>query len=444
MADSTKTRQYLPVLTLLIISGAMFAGHFGVGDVIFPVILGRNAGSSWFPAALGYFIVNSIGAWLAYIACARQGQTLGGIAQRTLGRIAGGIYTAIPVLIEVLFILPRVSSATHEMSIASFFPGVALWMSLLVFFLLNWYLAYSRAKVIDRIGKILAPLLVAFIVVLLLRGIIAPNTGVPARGMGGALGNGLLEGYNTMNAMAAFLFGGWILNELTRRGVQEKSLQKRNLVVLGLLTAIALGLTSTGLVYLGASTGSLFPEAPIGALSVEVAASLLGFIGKIIFAVLIFFACITTSASITSMAGDMLKEVTGGKIPYKLTTAAASILGFVLGLVGLSRIVRYTIPWLMLIYPSVVVLILVSLSRSFFERFRPAITAAVVTALVFSVGDFLSGLGFPKNPVSGIVSRLPLGRQSFGWLIPTAVVMAVALLITLAVRGGRRSTAGAA
>jgi len=438
MTDSSKTRQYLPLITLLIISGAMFAGHFGVGDVIFPVILGRKAAASWFPAALGYFLVNSIGALLAYIACAQQGQTLGGIAQRTLGKVAGGIYAAIPVAIEVLFILPRVASATHEMSIASFFPGVALWITLLVYFVLNWYLAFSRAKVVDRIGKILSPLLIAFIVVLLLRGIIAPNAAVPDGTMSGALGNGLLEGYNTMNAMAAFLFGGWILNELSRRGVENKGAQNRNLVMLGLLTAIALGLTSTGLVYLGASTGSLFPEAAIGALSVEVAAALLGFIGKIIFAILIFFACITTSASITSMAGDLLQEVTRGKIPYKLTTVVASVLGFVLGLVGLSRIVRYTIPWLMLIYPSVVVLILVSLSRPFFERFKPAITAAVITALVFAIGDFLSGLGFPKNPASAMVSQLPLGRQGFGWLIPTVVVMAVAMIITLAVRGGGR------
>ncbi len=442
MTDRSKAQQYLPLITLLIISGAMFSGHFGVGDVIFPVILGRNAGGSWFPAALGYFIVNSLGVWLAYMACARQGQTLGGIAQRTLGRVAGGIYTAIPVAIEVLFILPRVSSATHEMSIASFFPGVALWMTLLAYFLLNFYLAYSRAKVVDRIGKFLSPLLIAFILVLLLRGIIAPNAAVPTTRMNGALGNGLLEGYNTMNAMAAFLFGGWILNELTRRGVEDKGLQNRNLTVLGLLTAVALGLTSTGLVCLGASTGSLFPKAEIGVLSVEVAASLLGLVGKIIFAVLILFACITTSASITSMAGDMLKEVTGGKIPYKVTTAVASILGFVLGLVGLSRIVRYTIPWLMLIYPSIVVLILVSLSRPFFERFRPAIAAAVITAVVFSVGDFLTGLGFPGNPVSSLVAALPLGKQSFGWLLPTVIVMAVALLITAA--GGRKGSAAKA
>ncbi|MDX9801211.1 MAG: branched-chain amino acid transport system II carrier protein [Spirochaetia bacterium] len=429
MKNGSKSRSYLPLITLFVISGAMFAGHFGVGDVIFPVILGRGAGSAWFPAALGYFIVNSLGVWLAYVACARQGQTLAGIAQKTLGRIGGGVYVAIPVMIEVFFILPRVSSATYEMSVASFFPGTALWLFLIIYFLLNFYLAFSRAKVIDRIGKVLAPLLIAFVVILLLRGIFSPGAPAPSTGMANAVGGGMLNGYNTMNAIAAFLFGGWILNELSLRNVTDKREQDKNLTALGLLTAVALGVTSTGLVYLGATTGSLFPEAAIGTLSVDIAASLLGVIGKAIFAVLIAFACLTTSASITSMAGDMLKEVSKGKIKYVWTTAAASIIGFIFGLVGLSRIVRFTIPWLMLLYPSIVVLILASLSYNF-DKFKKVIAAGVITSLIFSIGDFLTGVGFPGNIVSKNVAMLPLGKINFGWLIPTVAVMIIVYLVT--------------
>jgi len=421
-------KKYLPMITLFVISGAMFAGHFGVGDVIFPVVLGRDAGASWLPAAFGYFIVNSLGVWLAYMACARQGQTLAGIAQKTLGRIGGGIYVAIPVLIEVFFILPRVSSATYEMSVASFFPGITLWSVLLVYFILNFYLAYSRAKVIDRIGKFLAPLLIAFVVVLLLRGIIAPASAAPAKAMPNAIGSGMLNGYNTMNALAAFLFGGWILNELSLRNIKDKSGQNSNLVILGLLTALALGITSSGLVFLGATTGSMFPEAPIGVLSVEVAAALLGMTGKVIFSVLVAFACITTSASITSMAGDMLKEVSGGKIKYAWTAAAASVIGFTLGLVGLSRIVRFTIPWLMLIYPSIVVLIIASLSTRF-DSYKKVIASGVITALIFSTGDFLTGVGFADNFVSRNVALLPLGKINFGWLVPTLAVMIIVYFV---------------
>lgn len=420
---------YLPLIVLLIISGAMFAGHFGVGDVIFPVFLGRGAGSSWFLAALGYFIVNSIGVWLAYIAIARQGKTMAGISREVLGPVFGGIYTIIPVLIQVLFILPRVSSATHEMSIASFFPGIPLWLTLAVYFLLNFYLVFSRTTAVDKIGKFLAPVLILFILVLVVRGIVAPNAGVPAEGMKNAVGGGMLNGYNTMNALAAFLLGGWILNELSLRKVEDRPSRGANLIRLGLFTAIALGVTSTGLVYLGASTGTLFPKAEIGGLSVEIAASLLGVVGKAVFAVLIFFACITTSAAITSMAGDMFKEVSNGKIPYVLTAALACVAGFALGLVGLSRIVRFTIPWLMLVYPSVIVMILASLSNRL-ARFRAVVAAGVIASVVMSIGDFLATMGFKENFVSKLVAQFPLGGIGFGWVIPTAVVMLVVFLAT--------------
>ena len=422
-------KRYLPLATLFVISGAMFAGHFGVGDVIFPAVLGRDSGAAWFPSALGYFIMNSIGVWLAYMGVARQDKTMAGISRDVLGKTIGGIYVIIPVLIQILFILPRVSSATHEMAVASFFPGIPLWITLLVYFLLNFYLASSRSKVVDRLGKLLSPALILFIVILLVKGVIAPNGQVAAEGMKNAIGGGLLNGYNTMNALAAFLLGGWILNELKLRKVEDKPSQTANLIRLGLFTAIALGVTSTGLVYLGASTGTLFPNAEIGVLSVEIAGSLLGVIGKAIFAILIALACITTSASITSMAGDMFSEVSGGKIKYLWVTIAASVAGFALGLVGLSRIVRFTIPWLLLVYPSVIVLIITS-QFSKFQQFRTTIAAGVATSVLFSVGDFLGAMGFPGNPVGRLVARLPLGSISFGWLIPNAAVMIVVLFVS--------------
>jgi LIVCS family branched-chain amino acid:cation transporter len=232
-----------------------------------------------------------------------------------------------------------------------------------------------------------------------------------------------------MNALAAFLLGGWILNELKLRKVEDKPSQTANLIRLGLFTAIALGVTSTGLVYLGASTGTLFPNTEIGVLSVDIAASLLGVIGKAIFAVLIALACITTSASITSMAGDMFSEVSGGKIKYLWVTIAASIAGFVMGLVGLSRIVRFTVPWLLLVYPSVIVLI-ISSQFTRFRQFRMTVAAGVATSVFFSIGDFLGAMGFPGNPVGKLVARLPLGSVSFGWLVPTIAVMIVVLLVS--------------
>jgi len=418
----------LPVSVLVIITGAMFSSHFGVGDLIFPPILGRGAGTSWFTAALGYMIVNSIGVWLAYMACAHQNQSLTGIASKTLGNFFGKIYTAIPILIVVFFILPRVSSATHEMAILPLLPSVPLWLTLAVFFLICFYVAYTRATVIDKLGKILAPILILFVIILAVKGIATPLSAPQAPSSTNILSTGMLEAYNTMNAIAALLFGGWVLHELNIRNIKTKEDQNKNLNIIGFSTAVLLGVTSTVLVYLGASSGASFPEASIGVLSTNIAQGLLGQIGLVSFAIIMAFSCLTTAAAIISMAGDMFLEMTNNKMNYRLTVTLATIIGFTLGLVGLSKIVKYTVPWLVLLYPSIVVLILSALYYQF-DKIKNAVTIGVVVALIFGLGDMLSFYGLTSNIITKIASQLPLGKQGLGWILPTIVIMILAQLI---------------
>ncbi len=421
-------KNLLPVSILIVISGAMFSSHFGVGDLIFPPILGRGAGASWFTAALGYMIINSIGVWLAYLACAHQNQSLTGIATRTLGDFFGKIYTAIPILITIFFILPRVSSATHEMAILPLSPSIPLWITLAIFFLLSFYVAYTRATVIDKLGKILAPVLILFVIILAVRGIASPLSIPKSPGSLTALSDGMLNAYNTMNAIAALLFGGWVLHELNIRNIKTKEDQNINLNVIGFSTAVLLGITSTALVYLGASSGSSFPDASIGVLSTKIAQGLLGQIGLFSFAVIMALSCLTTAAAIISMAGDMFSEMTNGKLKYRVTVALSTIIGFTLGLVGLSRIVKYTVPWLVLLYPSIIIIILSALYYKF-DKIRKSVTIGVIVALFFGLGDMLSFYGLTSNFITKISSQLPLGGQGLGWFLPTIIIMGIAQLI---------------
>ena len=421
-------KNLLPISVLIVISGAMFSSHFGVGDLIFPPILGRGAGASWFTAALGYMIINSIGVWLAYLACAHQNKSLTGIATKTLGDFFGKIYTAIPILITIFFILPRVSSATHEMAILPLLSSVPLWITLVIFFLLSFYVAYTRATVIDKLGKVLAPVLILFVIILVIKGVATPLSVPKAPGSLNALSDGMLNAYNTMNAIAALLFGGWVLHELNIRNIKTKEDQNKNLNVIGFSTALLLGITSTALVYLGASSGSSFPDASIGVLSTKIAQGLLGQIGLFSFAVIMALSCLTTAAAIISMAGDMFSEMTNGKLNYRVTVALSTIIGFTLGLVGLSRIVKYTVPWLVLLYPSIIIIILSALYYKF-DKIKRSVTIGVIVALFFGLGDMLSFYGLTSNFITKISSRLPLGGQGLGWFLPTIIIMVIAQLI---------------
>jgi len=433
-------RELLPLSVILVISGAMFSSHFGVGDIIFPPMLGRDSGTSWFTASMGYALVNSVGVWLAYLACAHQNQSLGGIVSRTLGNAFGKIYTAIPVLITVFFILPRVASATHEMAVLPLFPQVPLWVSLAVFFLLSFYIAFTRATVIDKLGKLLAPALILFVIILVVKGIMLPLSVPHTPGAETPLKDGMLNAYNTMNAIAALLFGGWVLHELEMRGISSVEDQDRNLNVIGIGTAVLLGITSTLLVYLGATSGSSFPDASIGVLTTDIAKGLLGRAGLVSFAVIMALSCLSTSAAITSMSGDMFGEMTGNMLDYRVVVAASTVVGFVLGLVGLSRIVKYTVPWLVLLYPSIIVLIITGLYYDF-NKIRRAVAAGMIAALVFGFGDMLSFYGIKTNPITRFASSLPLGGQGLGWILPTVAVMVIALVLlrpAVTSGGGRR------
>jgi LIVCS family branched-chain amino acid:cation transporter len=427
---NVKARQLLPWGVIFIISAALFSAHFGVGDTIFPPILGRGAGESWFIAAIGYGVINSLGVFIAYLAVSIQDKSLFGLSSMVLGKKFGIVFSTIGMLIiGPIFILPRVASATHEMAVAQFFPSVPLWMTLLVFFALNLYFAYNRSKVIDRLGKYLAPVLILFMVILIVKGLMSPLAAPVSPGSSTAFTDGILNGYNTMNALGAALFGLWMINELSMRGVKEKGTFSVNLIVIGAITAFALLLTSIGLTYLGASSGAAFPEASIGALTVKFSEGLLGYFGIVVFAIILAFACLTTSVGLTSTAGDTFEQMTNGKLKYNVTAVLCSLIGFLIGLVGLGKIIGYTVPWLMLIYPALIVVLIMSLFPQF-EKVKLAAQAGVIVAILFSIGDFLVGLGFAGNPFTQMNALMPLGKQGMAWLVPAIVAIIVFQIIS--------------
>ncbi len=423
-------KNILPIGAVIVISMALFSGHFGVGDVLFPPILGREAGQAWLVAGLGYGIINSLGVLVAYLAVAQRQQTLLKMSSNTLGKKFGIIFTTICMLIiGPIFILPRVSSATHEMSIAPFFPGVPILVTLLIFFALNAYVAFNRTQVIDRIGKVFSPILIVFMFILIIKGIVSPIAALPLYTLENALTEGVLEGYNTMNAMGAALMGGWILKELSMRGVKDKLEQAKNLKFIGAIVALALLATSIGITYIGATTGSFFPDAQIGVLTMDIAETLLGYLGKVIFAIILAFACFTTSVGLTSTAGDVFQEMSGGKLKYEAIVILSSVVGFLIGLIGLSKIVGYTTPWLMLVYPALLILLVGSLYQNF-DKIKRGVATSIITAIILSLGYFLAGLGFPENIVNAQVSKLPLGPEGLGWILPSIIAFVVVQLVT--------------
>lgn len=419
---------------VIVVALALFSAHFGVGDVIFPVKLGHESGVVWLISGLGYFLVNTIIAFLAYLAIAKDRQSIvhmgSAIVSPAFGKVFG---TILMLIIGPVFILPRVSSATHEMSVLPLFPNIPLALTLAIFFLLNAYVCLNRSAVVDRLGKFLSPALVVFILLVVLKGIFIPVSSPVATGVSTteAFGHGFNYGYNTMNAIGAVLMGAWILGEFSRKGIKEPSDQRQNLVSVGLVTVALLGLTQLALTYLGASTGDVYKGASLGELPVLITTHLYGRIGVAIFAVLLALACFTTSAGLTASAGYFFEQLTGGKLKYGTTVVLSSVIGFVLGNVGLSRIVGYTVPWLNLTYPALIVMIVGTVFADV-SKARVTLAGGVIAALIFGFFDAVGVAGFRVGWMQSILKAMPLSAAGFAWFVPTIVGLVVGYVFQMA------------
>lgn len=413
--------QDLKLTGILTVGLALFSAHFGVGDIIFPGKLGLDTGSLWLVAGLGYFLVNTVIAYLGYLAMAKDRVGIAHMAGEIITPFWGKVFGAILMLVVgPVFILPRVASATHEMAILPFFPGTAIALTLGVFFALNTYVCLNRTAVVDRLGNILSPALVLFIMAIAIKGVITPIAMPVASTVTSkaAFGVGFNFGYNTMNAIAAVLMGGWILNVFSLKGITDEGAQQRNLVRVGLVTVVLLGVTQMSLTWLGASAGAVYPGASLGELPLKVTTHLFGKMGMVIFAILMALACFTTSAGLTATAGTFFEQITDGKLSYRTLVIASSACGFALGLVGLSRIVGYTVPFLMLLYPALIVIILGTYFLNV-QKFRPMLLGGVSMALLFGFFDAVKVAGFEVPWMQQVVAAMPLSQQGFPWIIPT-------------------------
>ena len=154
---------------MLVVSFMLFSLFFGAGNLIFPPFLGQNAGNNTLPAMLGFLLTAVILPVLGVAVVAR----FDGLDK--LGQQVGKRFSLVFTLLIYLSIgpglgIPRAASVPFEMAVAPYLPEGARtsrWMLLysLVFFAVALWLCMSPGKLVDRIGHVLTPSLLALLLV---------------------------------------------------------------------------------------------------------------------------------------------------------------------------------------------------------------------------------------------------------------------------------------
>ena len=74
-----------------------------------------------------------------------------------------------------------------------------------IYFLINLFFVLRRSSIIDTIGKFLTPALIIILIIIIVKGVINPIGDIASTGATNVISYSLLEGYQTMDALAGFI-----------------------------------------------------------------------------------------------------------------------------------------------------------------------------------------------------------------------------------------------
>lgn len=432
---------------LLLVSFMLFSLFFGAGNLIFPPFLGQNAGQNTPLALLGFLVTAVVLPVMGVVAVAEF---------NGLDRLASKVSPKFALVFTVLIYLsigpglgiPRAASVPFEMAIAPYLPqgasfGRFMLLYSLAFFLLAGWLALTPNKLVNRIGKVLTPSLLTLLTALFVCFLFGGETQVaPAQQayQSGALVTGFLEGYNTMDAIAALNFGLVIATTLGTLGVQEKKDAMGYTVKAGLAAGGILSLIYAMLSYMGMKTSGVYPLQENGAWTLRcIVAQLFGEPGAILLAAIFTLACLTTCVGLITSISQYFSTLFP-RITYRQLVLGITAFSFLICNQGLNTILSFSVPVLNAVYPVAIVLIVLGLCHRHLESNRLVFPMTVGAVSVVSAVYALEQLQIPLGPVSKVFQLLPFYGYGMGWV---TVALAMAALSALLCRV-KRPAAGQA
>ena len=443
----------------ILVAGTLFGMFFGAGNLIFPVHLGQLAGRNVIPAIIG-FIVTAVG--IPIFGVAAIGITHSDGLQTLSSKVGKGygiFFTCLLYLtIGPLFAIPRCATVSFTTGVAPMLLDPSKeWLALLVFsaifFAFVLFFSLRPGKITVWIGKIINPIFLLFLAVLVIAALTNPGTSIAAVEPVEAYATGtssffssFIEGYGTMDAIAGLAFGIVVVDVIRRMGVDNDDAVAVDVLGSGALTGILMAIIYVVTILMGTQSRGLFEISDNGGIALtQIAGHYFGGVGQIILAVTITFACLKTSIGLVTSCSETFVKMTHGKISYKAWAILFTLFSFAVSNVGLSAIIEYSIPVLMLIYPPAIALIILAFIGKFFHHDKAVYISVMAFTWAAAIFDFMKTL--PAGVQSSLhLDRLvafarqylPLFDLNLGWLLPACLGFALGLVIHLTNRSKTR------
>lgn len=435
----------------VLVAATLFGMFFGAGNLIFPVHLGQLAGSNVVPAMIG-FIITAVG--IPILGVAAIGMTHSDGLQALANKVGKGysyFFTCLLYLtIGPFFAIPRCATTSFTTGITPMLGDNSETLALLIFsgifFALVLFFSLRPSGITVWIGKIINPLFLLFFAILVIAALLKPGAAIssvePADAYRtGALFSGFVEGYGTMDAIAGLAFGIVVIDIIRGMGVRKDTSIARDVLHSGILTGALMALIYVLTIIMGTQSRGLFETSDNGGIALtQISGHYLGRFGSIVLALTITFACLKTSIGLVTSCSEAFQRMFPRALPYRAWAIIFTVFSFIVSNFGLSRILEYSLPVLMFLYPPTITLILLALFGKLFDHDRAVYISVTAFTCAAALLDLLKALlkvlpaalrnALRLDGIIGLAQRyLPFFSLNLGWIIPALAGLVLGLTI---------------
>lgn len=418
----------------------LFGIFFGAGNLIFPPSLGVQSGPNFWPA-IGGFVLSGVGIAVLTLVIGTLNPKgyIHEISQKIAPWFAIVYLVALYLSIGPFFAIPRTATVAYEVGISPLLPkdmtGLGLIVFTTIYFVAAYLISLNPSKLLDRIGRILTPVFAILIIILIILGAFKYGSEATQQASAAysisAFGQGFLEGYNTLDALAAVAFSVIAVTTLNQLGFKNKKEYISTIWVVGLIVALAFSAMYIGLGFLGNHfpvPADVIAKGNPGVYVLSQATqAIFGSTAQIFLAIMVTMTCFTTTVGLIVSTGEFFNN-TFPKVSYKTYATIFTLIGYAIANLGLNAIIQYSVPVLQILYPVTIVIVMIVIVNKFLalSKIGMQVTVALVTIVAFAS---ILGPLFKVQVVMNAVNALPFAQASLPWLVPGLLGIILSLLL---------------
>lgn len=400
----------------------VFSMFFGAGNLIFPSMIGYLSGYN-LPISIFFFSMSAVFLTFLGISAVAKAEGFYPIGSKVHPYFATAFTVIIYISIGPGLAIPRAGTMPFEIAIKPILSesnlNVGMLIYTFVFFGIAAWLSMKPNKLVDRMGKVLTPILLSLLIITSVlifskqaHVILPPKDPYRLHPATAAF----INGYMTMDAIGSLTVGLVLSMIIQDIGITDKKVIRNTTYKVGAIAGILLFLVYILLALLGSHIAPNLANATNGVeVLIAVSYAAYGSYGPIVLGLIFTLACLTTCVGLITSCSKYFSELLH-ILSYEKFVILLSIISLIIGNFGLNQILAISSPILSAIYPIAITLILLTLLGDI-----PDITFKITTIVVGCI-SILSSINHAHSTCFKLISTLPLHNLQLSWVIPGIII----------------------